>query len=219
MKYYILGNAVGLNMEGREATDFLDVEPVNTGEAAKCPECGDFISGLPWLAPYQAELEVWGKAFGDIAFGPCDEYLVSERFIKLYHEWELAGLDGFHEVDIVKVIRRGGSQLRTPPPKYYCVTIARSRAAIDIEASGLELRDPPTCNECKEGFIIRTKRIMLEPDTWSGEDIFRARGTSGMVLTSKRFKDFFYESQINNGVLIPAEKYSFDFYPGAETIP
>jgi hypothetical protein len=200
-------------MKGPGVTDFVDANPVNRGEAPKCPSCGRFISGLVWLPPYRAVLEVWGKEYGDIAFF-MDVLLISKRMADLYRTEGLSGLQGFDEVEIVKVIRRGGSRLRTPPPPYYCVTIARSRATIDVAASGLVLREPYTCNECRGGLIVRTERVVLEEGTWSGEDIFIARGLPGTILTSERFKAFFDKYHINNGILVDAVEYSFDFYPG-----
>src|SRR5437899_5941141 len=72
---------------------------------------------------------------------------------------------------------------------------------------------PHTCNECRSGLIKRAARIVLEDDTWSGEDVFYARGLPGTRLTSERFKAFFDKYSINNGVLIDAAEYSFEFYP------
>jgi hypothetical protein len=159
------------------------------------------------------ELTVWGSEYGDVAFGPSDELLVSERFADLYKSQGLSGLEGFHKVKIVKVKRRGDSRLRDSPPKYFCVEVKRSRAAIDIAASGLVLEAPPTCDECRSGLVMRTVGVVLEKGTWSGEDIFIARGLGGTILASERFKAFFDKYHVNNGVLVDARKYSFDFYP------
>jgi len=198
-------------------TDFGHVKPVHNGEAPKCPNCGGFIGAIPWLPPQRAELEVWRKDYGDIAFGPGGERLVSERFATLYKAEGLTGLEGFHEVEIVKVIRRGGSKLRTPPPKYYSVSITRSRAAIDQDASGFIHEKPIACNQCRVGSIKRWSRIVIEQNTWSGEDVFFARGLPGTILTSEGFKEFFDRNHINNGILINAGEYSHDFYPWEKT--
>lgn len=47
------------------ATDYYEVEP-NLGDAPYCEVCGKPIGMLAWLPPYQVELELWHKAFGDI---------------------------------------------------------------------------------------------------------------------------------------------------------
>jgi hypothetical protein len=99
------------------------------------------------------------------------------------------------------------------PPAYYRVSVVQSRATIDIAASGLE-RDPPmVCPECRQGGVVkRTRQLILEEGTWGGEDVFIARGLAGTYFTSERFRKFCAENQIKNAVLVPSEKYSFDFY-------
>ncbi len=211
MKFYVLSSP--RDTDGAAVTDFSKSGSVNRGEAPTCPICGGFTGMLPWLPPYRAELEVWGKDFGDIAFGPGNELLVAQRVADAFKSEGLVGFSGFDEVDIVKVIRRGGSKITSHPPRYYCVAIARSRAAIDVEASGLVHEEPFTCPECRIGLVKRTTRIVLEEGTWSGEDVFYARGLPGTILASERFKAFFDRYSVDNGTLIDAAGYSFDFYP------
>jgi len=209
MKFYVLKNPV--DSYDVAVTDFLKADTVNRGEAPRCPLCGDLIGLLPWLPPYRAELEFWTKLAGDIAFGPGDELLVSQHFVELYKNSDLTGLSGFYPVEIVKTIFRGGKVKHIP--NYYCVRITTSRAVVNHKASGLELEEPWTCKECRTGLIKRTKRVVLEEGSWSGEDIFCPRGLSGTIITSQNFKDFFVQNNINSGLLIEADKYSFDFYP------
>jgi hypothetical protein len=159
-------------------------------------------------------LELWGSAFGDLVFGTAYKLLVSDRFKTLFAESGLRGLEGFGPVEITRVIRRSKKAPKGTPPGYYCVSAVRSRAVIDQPASGFEWREPPTCRECYKGHDIkRWKRIIFEPGTWSGEDVFEARGLSG-YFTSERFKEFCDEHDIKNAALIPAEEYGHDFYPG-----
>ncbi|MEZ6163292.1 MAG: hypothetical protein R3B67_02540 [Phycisphaerales bacterium] len=54
---------------------------------------------------------------------------------------------------------------------------------------------------------------MVDESTWSGEDIFYARGLSGLIITSEPFAEWFHHANINSGVLIPALDYAADFYP------
>jgi len=211
VKFYVLSNP--RDTERGAVTDFTKSEPVNRGEAPKCPICGAFIGSLPWLPPYRAELEVWGKDFGDLAFGPGSELLVAQRVADAFKHEGLVGFSGFNEVEIVKVIRRGGSKITSQPPRYDCVAIDRGRAAIDVEASGMVHEEPYTCAECRSGLIKRIGRIIVEEGTWSGEDVFRARGLPGTILTSERFQAFFERYSLNNGVLTDAADYSIDFYP------
>src|SRR4029078_8184867 len=79
-------------------TEFFSLKPDNTGDAPRCPTCGDYIGMCRWLPPYQVELKLWGWHFGDIAYGAGLNVLVSERFRALYEEHELVGLTGFEPV-------------------------------------------------------------------------------------------------------------------------
>jgi hypothetical protein len=216
MKFFVLINPDSRKDVDLVITDFLKSDSVVRGDAPLCSACGKPIGMLPWLPPCRAEIEFWSNRAGDIAFGPGDELLVSNRFAKLYKESELCGLSGFDPVEIVKVKHRRG-QVKDIP-NYYCVRIARSRTVIDHEASGLILKEPWTCEECRVGMMKRTKRVVFEDNSWSGEDVFFARGLPGIIIASEKFRDFFMEKNINNGLLIECSKYSFDFYPG-ERLP
>ena len=217
MRFYVLDSPE--LEEGQEphlaVTDFLKSDPVNRGKGFDCPLCGKQMGMLPWLPPYRVELEFWGKEAGDIAFFGAS-LLVSDRFKGRWEQAGLIGLSGFHPVEIVRTKSCGKRKDIKPPGNYYYVEIARSKAAIDEVASGLvrEGKEQP-CEECRaaRGVIKRTRRIVIEEGTWSGEDIFYLRGLSGTIITSERYREFHISNKINNGLLIPAEEYNFDFYP------
>lgn len=214
MGFYLFKLAIE-SAEGE--TEFSDVEPVRTGEAPTCERCGGFVGALTCLPPYRVELELWDSICGDIAFGPGGDLLVSERFKTLWQEHDLTGLQGFDPVEVVKVKRHKREKPDlSEQPDYYRVSVVRSQAAIDADQSGLDRDTPevcPVCRLCAKGGVKRARRIVLEPGTWGGEDIFVARGLPGTYLVSERFKTFFDEYKITSAKLIPAEEYSFDFYP------
>jgi len=195
--------------------DYYQVEPVNRGPAAKCPRCSRGTR-LVWLPPYRAELELWGRKWSDICFGGASALLVSDRFRQWYRDAGLTGMEGFHPVEITKVRRH--KAILGPQPAYYIVTVPTSNAAIDQAASGLDRRDGnldklPVCPDCRQGgLMLRIRRVILEPDTWSGEDVFRARGLSAIIVTS-RFQQLAVEGGIIGGLFVPASEYQIDFYP------
>ena len=212
MEFYVLLSPRQTN--GPAVTDFTEADPCHLGEAPRCPKCGNFIGSRPWLPPHRAELEVWGKQYGDIAFSAGGgQMIVSDRFKDLYVAEGLVDLGGFEIVKIVDVVRRGSSTLRPPSPLYYHVAIPISKAAIDPAASQAVYEEPVTCDECRIGSIKRWSKIIVEGNAWSGEDIFYARGLPGTIVTSERFKAFFQRNRINNGLLLNAKVYSHDFYP------
>jgi len=218
VSFYVLDNPKTQKQEehGLAITDFISVDPVNTGSAPLCPMCHQPIGMLPWLPPYRAELEFWGSEAGDIAFGSGNELVVSERFRQLYLNAGLVGLSGFDRVEVVRTRSYGRKKRIKPAGDYYVVRIARGRGAIDQRASELVREGGPICEECREGgiggIVKRVKRIVLEENTWSGEDIFYPRGLS-IIMTSERYRDFHMQNKINNGLLVEAPQFSFDYYP------
>jgi len=217
MKFYVLNKRASPS-ESPACMDFLPVDPVNIGpDAPKCSTCGRFIGLLPWLPPYRVELETYGKLFADLASGPSSDVLISEKFRQLVEEHEVTGFEGFDPVEVVRVKKH--RRFSGEPPPYYRVSVVRSQAAIDQVASGFDGYEGPVfriCPVCRSGAAVypkRWQRIILEPGTWSGEDIFVARGLAGTYLVSERFKVLCEENGITNVVLIPAEEYAHDFYP------
>lgn len=196
-------------------TEYFTSGSVNHGEAVHCPHCGRCISQLRWLPPYSVEIATAGKGFADIAFSGGHSILVSERLAALFRMESLTGLSGFELVEVVRVRKR-----RTfvgEPPHYFHVEVARSRAAIDVVTSGYEFDGERPCPECRMARIVkRWQRVVFEPETWSGEDIFLPRGPGGIFCTT-RFKDFCERHQVTGASLLPAEQYSRDFYPWERT--
>src|SRR6185503_218496 len=163
---------------GNATTDFLtadSMEDVPLGEAPTCPACGEYISMMRLLPPIEVEIELLGSSYGDFAFGPWLEFLVSERFKDAFLGAGLTGLPTFTPAKSVKTIFRA-RRFVGPAPKYFSVLPARSRAAIDDLASGVEYEERWTCATCPGGDTERYERIVLEQGSWSGEDIFFPRG-------------------------------------------
>ncbi len=194
-------------------TYFAQEEGHNVGDAESCPACGAAVSSLAWLPPFRAKIELYGNEFGDLAFGPGDSFLVSQKFREVYYEHGLTGLKGFDPVEVVKIRNKSRQKLRSQPPMYFRVSAMRGQMALDMAASGFEWVDPPTCPHCRTGNIKRWKRLVLEPGTWTGEDAFRPWG-SNRIMVSRRFKDACERHLIKNAVFTSAEEAGHDFYPG-----
>jgi hypothetical protein len=158
------------------------------------------------------ELQAWGFRWGDIAFGPGDQVLVSDKLRKLFAEAGLLGVERLDPVDIVKIKRRRSET--GDPPHYWLASIERSQAAIDKSASGLVCEETAMCEECRIGGITkRTSRIILQANTWSGEDVFFARGLPGTILVSERFERVCETNDLANCSFVAAEDFRFDHYP------
>jgi hypothetical protein len=210
MKFFILRRHLTID----ETPALADVYPVDrvVGEAPQCPVCGRFIGPLAWLPPYRVELEMVGREFPEIIEAGGDDLLVTDRFRDAYVARGLIGLSGFDPVEVVRVKWRS-HRPSGEPPAYFHAGIARSGAAIDDAASGI-VREGTPCASCRQARLIkRAQRLVLEHDTWTGEDIFIARGLPGTFFATERFKRMCDEENIRGAVLIPTEAYGFDHYP------
>jgi len=209
MKFYVLDTSM---TKLSADTEFTILEPFHTGPAPQCPRCGTYIGMLTWLPPYRVTLETRGEDFGDIVGGPGFEVLVSERFRDLYDQRKLTGIIAFEPVEVVGIKRH--KRFSGNPPAYFKADIVFSEATVDDNKSGLTREHGPRCPKCHQAGsgIRKADRIVLEDDTWSGEDLFRPRGDTGDVMTSARFKEFCETHAITNAKLVPALEYSFDFY-------
>lgn len=210
MKFFVLQNPKAES--GDAVTDYVPVDGSPTGDAPRCPVCGKFLGMLPLLPPVRVELEAWGARWGDIVFGPGDQILISADLKRLFVEAALIGFSRFDAAEIVKAKRHKSAV--GEPPDYHLASIQRSRAAVDESASGLIRQEAATCAECRLGGTIkRVRRIILQPDTWSGEDVFFARGLPGTIVVSGRFKRLCEEGNLANCSLVAAEKFGIDHYP------
>jgi hypothetical protein len=187
-------------------------EGFNVGPAPRCPACGSFVGLLRWLPPYRVELETWGREFGDVMI-TGEELLVSERFKGTYTRSGLRGLLGFEPVEVIKVKRhrRCGGE----PPRYFKAEVVRSETTVDLVASEAEWEggelECPVCLD-HSGTFLRQKRVVIKSETWTGHDIFHARGGTNFVA-SRRMKETCEANEIKNAVWIPASDFEVDYYP------
>lgn len=215
MNFFVLKNPKAGN--GIAVTDFLPIDGSVTGDAPQCAKCGKFLGMRPLLPPIRVELETWGTECGDIAFGPGDEILMSVRVRDCFREFGLTGIIDLGPVEIVNV--NSHRKLRGNVSSYRCCRVSRSRAVIDDVKSDLQTEEPWACEECRIGGIIkRGSHFVLENGSWSGEDIFFARGLPGIIMTSERFAVFCQQSDVLNAQLFPAGEFAFDYYPWEKTV-
>jgi hypothetical protein len=189
-------------LEGEAVTEFLFGKNTQFGEAPICSQCGRFLGGRDWLPPYEVDIECFGKRVGDLAFG-SDLFLVSPRFKDVYVDAKLKGLSGFHPVQILSF--KNGEKMVGEKPDYLKVDVFRGDIAIDPIASGDEWEGKDTCPCCLLGNRLkRRRRIVIDERTWSGEDVFFARGAPGQLIVSNRFKKVCEANGVTNAVMIPS---------------
>lgn len=182
----------------------------NVGEAPRCPRCGAFIGMLPWLPPYRVSLDLYGKEPGDFIRGAGDEVLLSERFAKAFRAEGLTGFQGFHPVEVVRVRRQRRGPKPVDVPRYFLVTAVFGGATVDEAHSRILRSTPISCDECRETGADAVHGFALEPGSWNGDDVFRARGLSGSIIVSERFAQLVTRHGFTNMQLIPTGEYTWD---------
>jgi hypothetical protein len=190
-------------LEGDADTEYLTSEDANRGGGAFCDVCGLAVGSREWLPPFKVELESWGNRYGDFVFGTSADFLVSPRFKDIYDNERLKGLSGFQPVEIERVVRH--KKLPGMPPAYLRVHVARSETAVDPVASGVEWKDDPVCPRCLIGRELkRRRRIVIDEQTWTGDDFFFARGLHEEFIASRRFKEVCEANGVTNAVFVPS---------------
>jgi hypothetical protein len=210
MKFFILINPKA--GDGDAVTDFIPLKSSPLGRAPQCISCERFIGMMPLVPPIRLKLQLWGDRWGDIAFGPGDQILVSAKLEMLFVG---AGMTGFERFDASTITGvKKPRHVKDGPPHYKLATIRLGKAAVADIPSGLIRENSTTCREChNDGLIKRADCIVIEPGTWSGEDVFFARGLPGVIVVSERFKSLCDANALANCRLMKAGDFSFDYYP------
>ncbi len=203
MHFYELENGLVELPLGYTYFCYKDDDDNRRGDALRCPKCGRFISSLRALPPIRVELKTYNKQFGDIAFGPGDQILISERLRHAYEVRDMRGLEDFFPVEVFKHSKKrkmGDFEI----PDYYHCSIVRSQAKYDQVASEFDWEDPDHICEgcCRDSVLNGYKRLVLISDTWEGHDIFYARGSTGTRVVTERFRQMFKEEELLGGLFI-----------------
>jgi hypothetical protein len=195
--------------EGTHDTEFVRISS-NLGPAPRCPQCDGVIGSLSWQPPYQGELELYGKGFGDLLKGPCDGLVMTEHFAEAFKAEGLTGLSGFHPVEVLRVRRKRRGPKPGAPPSYLFVTLAYGHPAVDVERSRIQSKKPVECTWCRYVGPDAIDGFRLEEGTWDGEDLFQARGLWGVIIVSERFMRFAERHAMSHWTFVPIEKYVWD---------
>ncbi len=193
-------------------------EPREFADPNRCPVCGAILSLLKWLPPHRVKLSsAKPEKWPDFLWGVGEPFMVSGRFKSIYEVEGLSGIIRFHPpAEIVRVGNRKRGDLPADLPTYHLVDVLWGGANLDDKASKPVFTRWPLCEFCRSGGSVYSReRIILEPDSWTGADIFQARGVAGVILVSERFKEVVERYGLTNLLLIPAERYGYDeFRPG-----
>lgn len=199
MNFFVLEYLVG--SENETAYDSSDDRVL--GDAPKCVSCGAWIGLRPWLPPYRATLQVYGRFLGDIAFESGNDLLLSERLLTAWHSRNLKGLRTISPVEIFGAKPKRFSKQIQP---YFHFAVPRSETCIDFKKSDFHYAKPIRCNVCYEAAVDAVKRLVIDESTWTGEDLFEPRGLPITIVTERVVK-LAEEFDLKNVTTIPVEKY------------
>jgi hypothetical protein len=205
VEFFVLEVQVGSSHETR----FDKMEPVHRGETADCqtcPVCGEDVGMLPWLPPYRAELKAYGKALGDVAFGPSMELLVSDRFRQA---WEARSLRGVEFAPLER-LRIRPARLGKKGANYFEMTPRHFGTRVDLKRSLIEFDKPFACNKCMNAGVDTVRGFAIDEKSWTGEDIFYTWGLPGSIVVTDRVRQLRDEHSLTNINLTPVEQYFWD---------
>jgi hypothetical protein len=184
MNFFALDGRAAIR--ARDRLDFLQAEGSALGKAPVCSKCSKYTGMIPLASPARLEITMGGKKWLDLAEGSADQVLVSRSLLDFMKRQSMAGLYDCLEVTF-ESIRCKRAHLSVMP-NYVLCSVARSRAAVDYERSIIDRQSGDVCPECRLGPVIDyIGPFELETNTWSGEDLFYARGLPGTLIATERF--------------------------------
>lgn len=213
MKFYVLIPEDGQ----RFSANWTHAELVSPqfGEGDLCPACGAPVNMRKPLPPHNIRLSSSDpKKWGDFVWGADFLLFVSERFAKAYLEEGLSGIRIFHPPATISKIGKHytGSAIH-PLPAYQLIDVEWNGANQDDTVSGLVNENPDgvKCSYCRTGgFLLRQHGVELEPNSWTGVDIFTPRGAPVELLISERARLAFEKHRLTNMRVVPAEMFAYD---------
>lgn len=195
MQFYVLDLR---NLYGRGGfANFDMLDPVEVGEAPRCPHCGAMIAPLPWGPPHRVELTRGTMA--DAIFGPSEEFFISARFGEALDE---AGLIGFDEVANVGEGPPFDQRYRLVRPKLRFVRIDESR---------VQWRGEAPCGVCRIRSWRAVSGVVVDETTWDGTDLFTTPSFTGRIIASQRLQDLVLARGFTNFELVRADQYEESF--------
>jgi len=209
MEFFIL-EPIGGQIFGTKWAYGEMVEPILLGEPRRCPACGRPLSLKEWLPPHSVKLSSAkpGK-WGDFIW-VLGALSVSGRFRETYQAEGLTGIEHFYPVmEIVRVGKRKTGDLPEELPTYSMVKIKWNGANLDDTGSEVVRKDSPLRCTFDRGSVRAYSRVVLEPGSWDGSDIFEARGLPAKIIVSERFRSVVEKQGLTNAWFIPAENYAY----------
>jgi hypothetical protein len=195
-----------------------DLARYSKEEAPRCAGCGCFVGGCQWLEPHDVVLKQ-PRQVGDFVSGPggCD-FLVSRPCLEALQNAMLRGIKRSFPINVVRMgtTKKG---MGLPVPELWGVDVIHSNTRADFSRMDVEWSgNPPSGPRCpvcgcggSGGWLKSWKRVVIEQNSWSGDDLFHAVNFTGKVILSARAAGIVASGGFTNARLIPCEDYAYSF--------
>lgn len=194
MYFYVL--SLGMKKSSYGLLELVNKPQRTAGPQCDC--CGESLTPLRRVPPHRYRIK----------YGPPGDLLTdrmvtafSAEFVKA---WEASGLCGLEFDGRLELQKKPDLDCRMAWP--VC-----TYTLLDEQASGVVIDDLRGCDKCRVLAIKKIDRIVLQEDTWAGEDIFTSGNLLSLILVSQRFVDFVESNNFTNFDFINQEDYSEDF--------
>jgi len=184
-----------------------------------CEVCGSPVGPLRWIEPYVVDIKQPRKV-GDLLYGAGGpSFVASEKFITLVEDVKLTGVERILTVRIRKMgtTQKGNSYHQ---PKLYGVDVKHTKTRVEFDKMDVEWSHLPAADYCKNcgpggggknGVWRKIDRVVVDLNTWSGEDLFFPINFAGQVFLSSRAANLIKKANLENVTIIPCEEYSYRF--------
>ena len=195
MQFYVLW----LGTTDSPYSEFKLANRPERSDPPKCPNCGTDLAGRIPLPPHRYRF-IRRDEPGDLLTDMLD-FAVSKRFARAFNESGLSGLS-FSDAPVELL----GSQL-----EYYMAFPECTLTLLDEIASGIVIKNVRGCDKCRVLSSRKVGRIVINEETWQGEDVFMCGNLFSVILVTQRFVDFVAENQFTNFYFIQQSQYHEDF--------
>jgi hypothetical protein len=136
-----------------------------------------------------------GTRIGDVAYDVGGHFIVSKRFLALWHESKLTGLN-FSPKPIPFTHKKNSTF--TDPQKEFFLAIPEPRITQFLDsAEAIYTRKPP-CRVCASSEVKSIRHLYFQTDTLCGIDCCLPSCLPGWVLINSRFRYFIEKHHLMN---------------------
>lgn len=219
-KFYVL--KIGVFGQFKFAWYETTNEARYSDDCPRCPVCNRAVGMLYWLPPYEVIIKQ-PRRIGDFVAGSGDcDFLISERCLNLFHQQGLTGIQAVLPITVTRMGTTAAARQLKPPP-LYGVYLEHTLTRLKYDEMGIiwgEEPQTPYCQVCGPGggggpgWWMSRERVVVDPLSWTGEDIFFAMNGPGTILLSQKAADVILENGLTNATVIPCELASYSHLTG-----